>query len=344
MVVDLHSILEDLKAPLSYSDDSNRLRPGALLASDTTVKEILSLTDTMNSKTKKEQIEPDAKTKFYLFLLTVNKHFDLKKNKPEKDHARYIKSLAALMGIDQETYDIVMKFYHSDKPYVDKANTAYIAFELSNQLIRSKGINVYFTNRSPGEIIYLKYVEAYDLLLAKTFIETHSYNSIKEEIISKELNVITEDNYTELNYEMPSFSDLKTQLKNFNPLQRVEVSETGYNPRITLDPEKGMITVSGASSPISTTAYFEPIFEWLNLFDMSGKDTLNIYFHFKYYNTYTSKFLVNFVWKCNTLSKKGKNVSFYWYYDMEDDEMREFGEYLQTQFHEENKFYILETF
>ena len=341
MFADLHMILQDLGDPLSYSGGSDRLKPGPLLEYDATMRKIMPLITI--GKEKKEQIHADAQTKFYLFVLSVNKHVDLKKSQAANDQEKHLRSLAAALEVTPELYDVVMTFFHSDKPYIDSVNTVYIAFELSNHLIRSKGVNVYFTNRKPGEIIYLKYVEAYDLFLTKTFIATHSYNSIKEEIACKEFDIITEGNYEEISYGMPSYSELKEGLKNFNPLQRVEISETGNNPRITLDPDKGMVSISGASSPISTTVYFEPIFEWLNLFDLSGKETLTVYFHFRYYNTYTTKFLANFVWKCSRLSKKGKNISFYWYHDMQDDEMREFGEYLQTQFNDAEKFHILET-
>lgn len=340
MVADLHMILKDLKDSLSFPGENGRLKPGALLENDAIMNDIRCLTDALENRQQKELPEPDAKTKFYIFLLAVNTlpRFE----KPSNAQENHIQALARDLEITPETCHAVSEFFHTDRPYADIDSTVYIASKLSDHLIRSKGVNVYFTNPIHGEIIYLKYIEAYDLFLAKTFGTKRSYHSISEEVSIKDLNIITEKNYPELNYEMPSFSKLKTRLKQFNPLQRVEISETYYKPKITLDPEKGIVAISGASSPLSTTVYFDPIFEWLDLFDMSGKETLNVYFNFKYYNTYTSKFLVNFVWKCNKLSQKGRSVGFYWYYDPEDDEMREFGEYLQTQFNEGDKFHVLE--
>lgn len=343
MVADVYQILRDLRHPLSYHEDNDRLNPAESLIYNATIKNILSLAGAANSKEQQGASEPDANTKFYLFVLSVNEHFSLKSNKPEKGKEKYLESLADILAITPGDYDTVMKFYQADKPYTDTINAVYNAFEQDNQLVRSKGIHIYFTNRTPGEVIYLKYIEHFDLFLSKTFITNRSFGSISEETRSKDLNLITEKDYAALLYDMPSFHELKTRMRQFVPLQRVEVSQTGSNPRITLDPEKGLISISGASSPISTTSYFEPIFEWIGLFGLSGKDKLNVYLHFKYYNTYTSKFLVNFVWKCNNLIKEQKAVSFYWYYDVDDDEMREFGEYLQTQFYEKEKFYLLET-
>lgn len=342
MVANLHLILEDLKASLAFSNE-NRLKPGALLENDATLRHIRLLAEATDSKGTKLP-EADPKTRFYIFLLIVNHHLGTAKSKPSKSQENEMQSLALTLDITPELYLSVMTFYCSDKPFVDTADTVYIAFELSDRLIRSKGVNVYFTNHTPGEVIYLKYIEPYDLFLAKTFTTRRSYNSITGEINTKVLDIITEKNYPELNYELPSFSELKSRLKNFDALQHVEISEMNGNPNILLDPEKGLISISGASSPLSTTVYFDPIFDWLNLYDLSGKKPLSVYFHFKYYNTYTSKFLVNFVWECNRLLKKGKSVSFYWYHDVEDDEMREFGEYLQTRFNEGDKFHILENF
>lgn len=344
MISDVYQILKDLKYPSSYPEDSDHLMPAASLAQDATVRTILTLAGAANRQELTNTPEPDSKTKFYLFLLAVNEHFSLKHNKPTKGKEQHLKALADTLEIGSGDYEAVMTFYHANKPYTDTDKAVYNAFEQANQLIRSKGIHIYFTNRTPGEVIYLKYIEHFDLFLSKTFISGRSPNAMDEEISIKELNVVTEKNYKAFHYDMPSFNELKTRIKQFVPLQRVEVSQTGSNPRISLDPEKGMVSISGASSPISTTSYFEPIFEWLDLFSLSGKDTLSIYFHFKYYNTYTTKFLVSFVWKSNKLVEENKTVSFYWYYDMDDDEMREFGEYLQTQFLDKEKFYLLETF
>lgn len=344
MVADVYQILRDLKYPSSYPDDSDCLNPAESLRHDATIKTILSLTGAIKSREQKDTSEPNSRTKFYLFVLTVNEHFSLRNHKPVKGKETYLKTLADTLEIDPEDYDAVMKFYHSGKPYTDTVNAVYNAFEQANQLTRSKGIHIYFTNRTPGEVVYMKYFGRFNLFLSKTYVTSHSYHSISEEVSSQDLNVISEQNYKALLYDMPSFRELKTRIQNFLPLQRVEMSQTGSNPRITLDPDKGMISISGVSYPVSTSAYFEPILEWIDLFDLSGKATLNVYFHFNYYNTYTSKFLVNLVWKCNKLSKNNKAISFYWYYDIDDDEMREFGEYLQTQFHKQETFYVLETF
>lgn len=344
MVADVYQILKDLHYPLPYSKDNERLNPADSLVHHAAIKTILLLANAINSGKQAEPGEPDAITKFCLFVLAVNEHLNLKSHQPSPATVEHLKALADTLQIDPEDYEAVMSFFYSEKPYTDFSRAVYNAFEQDNPLIRSKGVHVYFTNHTPGEIIYLKYIPRFDLFLSKTFIIRRTYHSNKEDVSVKDLNIVTKRNYTEWYYEMPSFDDLTSRLMNFHRLQRVEVSQTSINPRITLDPDKGMISISGASSPISTTAYFEPINEWLDLFDADGKDTLNVYLHFYYYNTYTTKFLVNLVWKCNSLLKKGKQVGFYWYYDMDDDEMREFGEYLQTQFHDQTKFYVLESF
>ena len=354
MLTDIHQILSNFKHSSTDMEEIRCLKLGSSFFDNATVRKMMNLLERYglsvpdflaaeSLETKhKTTLSLSKKAGFYLFILLFNKHFDLTKKELLKGTELKLKNLSKELGIDALDYDSILQFYTNNKPYQDHFECAYMAFESANQLIRSRGINVYFNHKNPGEIVYLKYFKAYNLLLSKTFIITGSYNLSAEKIRVKEINLVDEKNYDTFNYKVPAFKALKNEITNFDPLQHVEVNETIHNPQITLDPSKCIISISGTSSPVSTSSYFEPIFEWLKIFDTSNKKTLSIYLDFKYFNTYTAKFLLNLVLECNGIYSNGKKVSFYWYYDEDDDEMKEFGEHLMTQFTEKEKFYVLE--
>lgn len=336
----LHTILHDLNNSLRYPGEHVRLNPGALLKHDATLAHIQSLCGQLKNADELNIQLADAKTRFYLFVLAVN-YLSGVTSSCSSDTQK-IQYLARSLDISAETCQSVSEFFSSEKPYADKTTSVYIAPKMGDQLIRSKGVHVYFKGQTHGDIIYLKYVGEHELFLSKTFKANRYQHDIHERTTLKDLNVVTETNYPGFNVDMPPLGMLINAVKTFDPLQRVEISETGSKPRITLDPDKGIIAISGTSAPLSNTVYFDPILEWLYLFDLSGKQSLDVYLLFKYCNTYTSKFLVNFVRACNQLSNKGTLVSFHWSYEQDDDEMKEFGEYLQSQFGEQEKFHVRE--
>lgn len=277
--------------------------------------------------------------KFNLFVLLFNNYFNAHSNAFFSNSNIAIKLIAKALDIDKKDYDYVLDFYNNAL-YFDKNDAVFISFEGDNKLIKSKGINIHFLSNNSNEIIYLKYFKRFDVFLSKTFIKHWSKLSIEELITTKEINLVNSKNFSKSEYYFNSFDDLKLAVFDFDPFQYIEVEHTEYTPKIILDPELSFIRLSGNSRPISTTAYFEPIFEWIDNYGKHGKSYLNIHFQFQHINTYTMRFLLRLIRILNHYTLDKKKINIVWIYDAEDEDAKEFGEQLRHLYLQKEKFLL----
>ncbi len=114
-------------------------------------------------------------------------------------------------------------------------------------------------------------------------------------------------------------------------------SETNATPRVEFDLEKNIFVISGCSRPEDVRDFYHPILRWLTEFIESVDDAvrerfvsspLSFQFTFDYFNSSSAKFILDILVLINQLHQKGLNVEIIWYYDENDDDMKEVGEEL----------------
>ncbi len=353
-MIDVKDMLSGLRKPLSDGTDWAGLKLGDSFAINAELRKLLLLSEVMRIPSfgkmdsaldmeRKLAGKMDRYTRLCLFTVLFNECFDLKRKRVAPDMEPELRSVARDMKIGDAAYEALAQFFAMDKPYTDTREAVYLSPENSNQLIKSKGVHVYFKHQRPNELLYLKFFEDYDLFLCRTYEYGRSNSMDANTVSTREINILNQEWYQKLSDGLPSFRRLKTAIKKFDPLQRVEVNGLNNSPKIILDPEKCIIIISGAAVPISFTTYFEPILDWMQLFSRSGKKRLKVFLRFNYFNAYTARFLVTFVRQLNAILNGSRHVDFHWYYEKQEEEMKEFGEYLRSLFHEPSKFHVLET-
>jgi hypothetical protein len=278
--------------------------------------------------------------RFNFFVLLFNNYFNSHSNTFFSNSAITIKVIAKALNIDKKDYDYTLDFYMNNVPFSDKNDSVFIVSKNCDKLIKSKGANIHFIS-DRKEIVYLKYFKKFDFFLSKTFLSYRSELSIEELTEIKEINLVMADNYALSGIAFNSFEDLKKAVYELDPFQYIEVEKTEFTPKITLDPDLSIIKMSGNSRPISTTAYFDPVFEWLENYGKHGKKHLNVYLQFHHINTYTMSFLLKMIRILNHYSNDCKNIGIVWVYDNEDDDSREFGEQLRNLFVDKMKFLLI---
>lgn len=105
------------------------------------------------------------------------------------------------------------------------------------------------------------------------------------------------------------------------------------SPEVSLDVEKNQFIIKGICHPENVTKFYEPVIKWLDdykQFMSKTSDTrpLEISFFFRYFNSATYKYLITLLQKMNEFTEIGVSLSVTWYYEEEDEEMRESGEEL----------------
>lgn len=111
-------------------------------------------------------------------------------------------------------------------------------------------------------------------------------------------------------------------------MERLEIEPTKMLPKIVLDKEKGIFSFSGTSRPENPTQFFIPVFKWLNEYLKDPNPQTKFDFNIEYFNSSTSKILLDLLEVLSEAASKGNNVQVYWYYKAGDREMQEAGEEL----------------
>ena len=97
-------------------------------------------------------------------------------------------------------------------------------------------------------------------------------------------------------------------------------------PTIYLNFQTGEMEFSGKSIPENAEFLFQPVLEWMDEYLKSPSEITIFIIKLEYFNTSSSKYLVEVFRKFENLFKSGGKVSIQWYYEQEDEDMQESGE------------------
>ena len=97
-------------------------------------------------------------------------------------------------------------------------------------------------------------------------------------------------------------------------------------PSIKLDAETGEMEFSGKSIPENSADLYEPVMKWIdNYIKTPAEDTIFVV-KLEYFNTSSSKYLLEIFRRFEEMFKTGKKVAVQWYYEWEDEDMQESGD------------------
>lgn len=90
----------------------------------------------------------------------------------------------------------------------------------------------------------------------------------------------------------------------------------------------GIIEFTGSSYPEDTLDFFSPIFDWLEYYTKNIEKKLSVDFKVDYFNSSSSKCILEFLDELQEYYEKGNQVSLQWFYDENDLDMREIADEL----------------
>jgi len=113
-------------------------------------------------------------------------------------------------------------------------------------------------------------------------------------------------------------------------MENLKIKATKATPDILFDKEKNILEIKGRSYPGSTKEFYAPVFSWLeNYFKQLTDERVTVNLEIIYFNSTSSKVLMDFLSMLDDEIDKGKNISVNWFYEEDNDDMLEFGEELQ---------------
>jgi hypothetical protein len=116
-------------------------------------------------------------------------------------------------------------------------------------------------------------------------------------------------------------------------MEKLSKEKTKNTPEILLDPESGLIELSGKSYPENTFEIYEPVMNWLKeYFDGNAKDKTIVNIAIDYFNSSSSKNLYDFFDLLNNAVFADNQIEVNWIYDEEDESAEEDGEDFRDEF------------
>tara|TARA_B100001093_G_C26854371_1_gene1026697 strand:- start:2662 stop:3036 length:375 start_codon:yes stop_codon:yes gene_type:complete len=86
----------------------------------------------------------------------------------------------------------------------------------------------------------------------------------------------------------------------------------------------GELLLKGRSIPENSIEFYKPLIEWIDNYGQQVKDSTVLSVQLEYFNTSSSKCILDVFKKLESLS--GSEVSVKWYYEEDDEDMLEAGE------------------
>jgi hypothetical protein len=95
---------------------------------------------------------------------------------------------------------------------------------------------------------------------------------------------------------------------------------------VLLDKANGIFEFSGKSRPENVIGFFEPIFTWIESYELEPNPETVFSFKLDYYNSSSAKVLLRLLVRLEDMLVRGHDVKIHWYYRNSDEDMRESGE------------------
>ena len=106
----------------------------------------------------------------------------------------------------------------------------------------------------------------------------------------------------------------------------LKIEATDETPKVILDKDNNELIFSGKSLPEDVTTFYEPILNWLDAYAEDPLPTSKFTFDFVYFNTASSKIILDILFKLEELKEAGNDTIIHWRYKEEDEDMEEAGE------------------
>lgn len=109
-------------------------------------------------------------------------------------------------------------------------------------------------------------------------------------------------------------------------MESLLIEGTAKTPNIRFDGNQGVIEIKGRSIPENSIEFYKPLVDWLDRYAQNPKTTTKVNVQLEYFNTSSSKCILDVFKKLETIHKANHEVVINWYYEEDDEDMLEAGE------------------
>ncbi len=108
-------------------------------------------------------------------------------------------------------------------------------------------------------------------------------------------------------------------------MESLHIKGTEDSPEIFLDPGTKQFVISGKSLPEDVSSFYAPVLTWLEGYTSEALDSTLIDIRLSYFNTASSKLLLDIFLVLEEIRKQGKEVVIRWHYPEYDEDLKDAG-------------------
>ena len=109
-------------------------------------------------------------------------------------------------------------------------------------------------------------------------------------------------------------------------MDNINIEGTTKTPTIKFDNESGTLLIQGRSIPENSIDFYKPLVDWLDQYASNPKEVTTLNVQLEYFNTSSSKCILDVFKKLEKIKESGKDVVVKWHYEEDDEDMLEAGE------------------
>lgn len=113
-------------------------------------------------------------------------------------------------------------------------------------------------------------------------------------------------------------------------MEPIVAEGTPKTPTVNFNAETGKIEIKGRSIPENSIEFYKPLVDWLEAYAAQPAGLTEVNVQLEYFNTSSSKCILDVFKKLEVIFKSGNEVVINWYYEEDDEDMLEAGEDYQS--------------
>jgi len=113
-------------------------------------------------------------------------------------------------------------------------------------------------------------------------------------------------------------------------MEPIIIEGTKKTPDINFNAGSGILQIEGRSIPENSIEFYKPMVDWLDEYANSPAEKTVVNIKLEYFNTSSSKCILDVFKKLEDIHKAKKDVVINWHYEEDDEDMLEAGEDYQS--------------
>ena len=109
-------------------------------------------------------------------------------------------------------------------------------------------------------------------------------------------------------------------------MEAIYIEPTPKTPEVNFNAENGLISMKGRSIPEHTVEFYKPLHKWIDKYGESPCSMTNIEIFIEYYNTSSSKSILDLLKRLEGIHENGNDMLLKWFYEDDDESLMESGE------------------